>query len=149
MLNMLSCRMCEGEKRKLVIPSELGKRSFQSGYRARVCLGKGEGWFSLCIGLPHPFITVCASPKFSCVQQFQGKALEALSSDSHLCPLSGLCSPLSPITPLLAITEMGRTLVSAWMSAEPLHLTTAHFVFLCVCIFDRVWRTGSSPKDPR
>lgn len=41
-----SCRMCEGEKRKLVIPSELGKRSLW------VCLGKGEDGFSLTD--PHP-----------------------------------------------------------------------------------------------
>lgn len=34
-----SCRMCEGEKRKLVIPSELGKRP--------------QGWVVLGRGLRH------------------------------------------------------------------------------------------------
>lgn len=101
MLNMLSCRMCEGEKRKLVIPSELGKRSFLSGYRVPGMFGKDEGWFSLCIGLPHPLITVHASSKFSCVQQCQGKTLEALSSDVHLVPfIWPLQPPLTHYTPI-------------------------------------------------
>lgn len=87
-----SYRMCEGEKRKLVIPSELGKRVLLTGDRVRgVYRDKGDGCFSFCIDL-H---SVPASSKSSCVQQWgQGKALGTAASGAHFLPLQDLLQPL-------------------------------------------------------
>lgn len=145
--HVLSCRMCEGEKRKLVIPSELGKRSFlsQDGVWG-ICLGKGEGWFSLCM-----------SPPIHSLQFIPLPSLAVSSNEDRTRPLGPsaliptLCLAFHSPSPFILPLNFWPRLrpAEAWLwpgCLQNLCLATAHFVSLHL---DRVWRAGSPPKDSR
>ncbi|XP_025212205.1 peptidyl-prolyl cis-trans isomerase FKBP2 isoform X3 [Theropithecus gelada] len=141
--------MCEGEKRKLVIPSELGKRPLlRVQSRLRCVTGKGESCFSLSLVFT---ISIHYNTRLLQVwlssSEYRAGSLKHSAVVAQLCPCQAFGTPFpSPlpfsISGLLA--ERGRTpsLCRSWKGAWP-SLTVS------LCIFNRVWRAGSSPKDSR